>query len=1253
MPAGLTFLSWVRTGLISAVGPAPGTSANALDGSLPASLSLPVSLGVTGLDPTTYQAKMVGPGDVIGLDPDQIIRTDPAPGASEVETNMLASIEFDRPADLPWMLTPTSAARAATTDTDARRGLRPWICLIVIPDRTMAPPTALIPLPRVQVSDSELPDLDSSWLWAHAQVLTAAGDDLQALLQNRPERTLSRLIAPRRLRPGVTYIACVVPAFEAGRRAGIGQKPAETGPLAPAWTHGTEPRDLELPVYYSWRFTTSKTTGDFEQLARRMKAMRFGDSGVRPLDIGGAGSGLPGPATGVLPWHVQLEGVIVGDAIVPGTWTGPSQAVMPAAMVVRLAASDQELAPPTYGSLQARYPGSLSGTQGPRWLRDLNLDPRYRTTAALGTRIVQRHQEALVASAWDQTAQMREANRLLRQAQLARAVGEVIETRLTDPARVDGARLLQLTDAIHHQVRATGGASVATASLRNAAVHAAVSLPFRRITRPSGPVARRVSPGRLTAPVLRLGLPAADAQALRPTPRLRAIGGTLDLGQVSSGPGESLATLTVARMLTPVFSWEGVAGPPNIPFAYLSDLIFTVSAQRGEWWQQIQSAVAVARALDFDGTPQLGWQSVAPAVTSPSNLSAAVYIERGSTRGTLSAGLTTWWANRNNFSGFLRWHPGFSLSQGGTGTAPVPTNNVHGETPAGLAMAAADLPGTGRIDVVMVWADSTTVPLGPPGLSGPGTLFQVTVGLDFDPVTRTFRGGWTNTRSLGSPFSSVTAVGSRLFVLNGKQLRLIQLSASAPAAGQPQLTLTETAAIDIGGQLPEDFQGASAIAVADFGGGTGVDLLVCFVAGSGASARAGYRIAYDVRPTGAIGSWSSSQNIPVAIEGRSISVVLGPTEQATIDRRAALTTAFRAAASATQTRQERIIPVSAPPAPAPTVDGQQLAADIRAGLDQAAAVEASVMSRLSLAAPIADATVRDPLQPLALTPRFRFPTFELLRAEFPDRVYPGASEIPDNCVTVLVPNRKAIESFLVGLNHEMSRELLWRGFPVRHGTFFSEFWDAAREEILPVEGWDTAGVLGAHGPTAAAQHTLLLVVRAELLRRIPRVAIYAAPAKPGAGGMGRTVDLDPAQRRDPLFTGSLDPDIRFFAFNLTAVTARGVGSSDGWYFVFQQHPTSPRFGLDEADTGFGTRPADWSDIAWSHVVTTQQEAAAIVHLDAGRTSPLAGVTLGDGGSSTLQHKWGFSAAHMAHITLQRPVQIAIHGSDLIDPAVTA
>src|SRR5690349_21273521 len=113
---------------------------------------------------------------------------------------------------------------------------------------------------------------------------------------------------------------------------------------------------------------------------------------------------------------------------------------------------------------------------------------------------------------------------------------------------------------------------------------------------------------------------------------------------------------------------------------------------------------------------------------------------------------------------------------------------------------------------------------------------------------------------------------------------------------------------------------------------------------------------------------------------------------------------------------------------------------------------------------------------------------------------------------------------------------------------------------------------------------------------MPDVTIYAAPAKRRASGVGRTVDL--TQRRDPLFVGRLNPDLRFFGFDLPAGTVRGVGPADGWYFVFQEHPTAVRFGLDEytGNGPYGTQPATWQDLNWSQVVTTQEAYDALVYL---------------------------------------------------------
>ena len=47
-------------------------------------------------------------------------------------------------------------------------------------------------------------------------------------------------------------------------------------------------------------------------------------------------------------------------------------------------------------------------------------------------------------------------------------------------------------------------------------------------------------------------------------------------------------------------------------------------------------------------------------------------------------------------------------------------------------------------------------------------------------------------------------------------------------------------------------------------------------------------------------------------------------------------------------------------------------------------------------------------------------------------------------------NNRFIEAYLVGLNHEMARELLWREYPTdQRGTYFSSFWTGGRRSSSP------------------------------------------------------------------------------------------------------------------------------------------------------------------------------------------------------------
>ena len=139
----------------------------------------------------------------------------------------------------------------------------------------------------------------------------------------------------------------------------------------------------------------------------------------------------------------------------------------------------------------------------------------------------------------------------------------------------------------------------------------------------------------------------------------------------------------------------------------------------------------------------------------------------------------------------------------------------------------------------------------------------------------------------------------------------------------------------------------------------------------------------------------------------------------------------------------------------------------------------------------------------------------------------------------------------------------------------------------------------------------MLLVRSALFRRYPGASVYAVPALPVQGG-GRKPGAQESEIH-PLFRGALQPDVTFFGFELDAKVATG---DPGWYFVIQQQPTEPRFGFDvEIDFGNAT-----------HVPLA---------------APPAGHALPPGTT------WAFNAAHMAQITRQQPVRIAIHASELI------
>ncbi|PLR22616.1 hypothetical protein SGCZBJ_17725 [Caulobacter zeae] len=499
--AKYAFLPYVRRGLAAALaGDAEGGR-----------LQMPVRLklqGGGGEETVDLPLRLYGPGDVIGLDPAEVIRTEPRHLTPDFDPQYFPAVEFDTP-DLPWMFSPEAASDGV---------LRPWLCLVVVRDRA---PNLLSagperPVASLECELRELPDLAETYAWAHAQVLreAPAGEDeatarqaVQEVITSAPGRNLSRLLCPRRLVPNTAYIACVVPAFEAGRLAGLGLPvtPKSLADLTPAWPApaGAGRQLVTLPVYHHWRFSTGAGAESFETLVRRLQRRTdLPGVGALSLDVSAPGWGLPA-TPGV---QLTLEGALVPPRTAPPEPWSPAhrdtfQAALRQLLNAPATSDDALVTPPIYGQQHAGRGVVPAPSQVPNWLGDLNLDPRHRVAAGLGGLTVRARQDELMAAAWEQVEEIERDNQARRQAQLAVEIGSNLHARLT---ALDPGALLQVTAPAHDRVAtpadgkakarsAQAGDSVGEQVRRSALPSSALSAGFRRMTRGNGPIARRAA----------------------------------------------------------------------------------------------------------------------------------------------------------------------------------------------------------------------------------------------------------------------------------------------------------------------------------------------------------------------------------------------------------------------------------------------------------------------------------------------------------------------------------------------------------------------------------------------------------------------------------------------------------------------------------------------------------------------------------------------------------------------------------------
>jgi hypothetical protein len=487
--ATYAFLPWLRRGIGAEVSRIEGTG-----GPEPrTSVSVGVRFNSDDALAGGVDLELFGPGEVKGLDARVVIRTWPRAGVMDAEPNYFPLVELGQ-ADLPWRFT---AARAT-----AGQRLTPWLALVVLADseiEQLIPANGSGGLGRVRIKDAAvLPPSRQLWAWAHVQVTgETAVDEAKAaqLVSSGATSVLSRLVSPRRLRPGTAYRGLLVPSFKRGVLAGLGQQvPDAVDALEPAWQDPAS-GPLTLPVYFEWRFGTG-ITGDFEALARLLRPFEAPASvGIRDMDVSAPSPGLPAAS----PTPLGLEGMLVALGTQPTPWEEPARQNwvasvkpllnLPAERLLNPGAS-RTVAPPLYGQWHAATDRCAADEPGalPVWFQDLSVDPRLRVGAGLGTRVVQEHQEALMASAWDQVDRVRQANEELRQAQLARQIALRLHGRhLIVP---DAETVVMVTAPVHARVKASP--TTVRALLESSPIPRGIAEgAFRRVARPLGPVGRR------------------------------------------------------------------------------------------------------------------------------------------------------------------------------------------------------------------------------------------------------------------------------------------------------------------------------------------------------------------------------------------------------------------------------------------------------------------------------------------------------------------------------------------------------------------------------------------------------------------------------------------------------------------------------------------------------------------------------------------------------------------------------------------
>ncbi|MCX6251742.1 MAG: hypothetical protein NTX61_13445 [Bacteroidetes bacterium] len=339
-------------------------------------------------------------------------------------------------------------------------------------------------------------------------------------------------------------------------------------------------------------------------------------------------------------------------------------------------------------------------------------------------------------------------------------------------------------------------------------------------------------------------------------------------------------------------------------------------------------------------------------------------------------------------------------------------------------------------------------------------------------------------------------------------------------------------------------------------------------------------------------------------------------------------------------------------------------------IDPSKTIPALLKNRLTMPVP-GWFDIPEKIKPALAYPDFEDPMWDKLKELSTEWLIPNLHLIPNNTITLLQPNQKFIESFIVGLNVEMNREMRWREYPTdERGSCFRQFWDVKGikdlngvsdnkdkakivehfKDTTPIDTWKNWGnptdltgqALGSHYnrapvPVSEGDH-IVLALRGDLFKNFPDLSVYAVRAIIDEDNVPRiktpSDPIDPLNPitdiKFPVFKADIGADVKFLGFDLSKTAA--IGTTDpGWFFVLQETPGETRFGLD---INGPANPVNWDEISWPLLGDNS-------FIETGLSLSLKNI-------NKTEASWGTSSADMAYILFQKPVMIVIHASKMLE-----